>query len=226
MLLRDFFVRESNIADDLLLSGFLRPDRQLRRFLLDSSSPQAPRRRHLRSQSLRRWSVECFPTRLKHILDGLLLVSTIPNDIMERYGHFPFPDLGCKLTSYATFIFMSCTRYSVVILALDRYIAVGYVSLKTFMILICAQVADFRSQIQNKKICKCSVQHCLGFRDCEQFLLSCLSNNIGRYWRVRLGHFGSHTRQVRLHSYFKFLFANYVVFHIQNLSITKFYKQL
>jgi hypothetical protein len=83
MLLRDFFVRESNIADDLLLSGFLRPDRQLRRFLLDSSSPQAPRRRHLRSQSLRRWSVEYFPTRLKSILDGLLLVSTIPNDIME-----------------------------------------------------------------------------------------------------------------------------------------------
>ena len=128
MLVRDIFVRESNLADDLLLSGFLRPDRQLRRFLLDSSPPQAPRRRHLRPQSLRRWSVHYFPMRLKFILDGLLLVSTIPNDIMERYGHFPFPDLGCKLTSYATFIFMSCTRYSVVILALDRYIAVGCVS--------------------------------------------------------------------------------------------------
>ncbi|CAG5113306.1 Oidioi.mRNA.OKI2018_I69.chr2.g7420.t1.cds [Oikopleura dioica] len=60
------------------------------------------------------------------VADGLLLLSTIPNDIMEKYGNFPFPDIGCKIVSYATFIFMNCTRYSVVILALDRYIAVGW----------------------------------------------------------------------------------------------------
>jgi len=59
--------------------------------------------------------------------DGLLLLSVIPS-IVEKYneGNFPFGEIGCKLTSFFTYICMICTRFSIVVLALDRFIAVRW----------------------------------------------------------------------------------------------------
>jgi hypothetical protein len=64
-------------------------------------------------------------TRHDSISDGLLLLSVIPS-IVEKYneGNFPFGEIGCKLTSFFTYICMICTRFSIVVLALDRFIAV------------------------------------------------------------------------------------------------------
>ncbi|CAG5113308.1 Oidioi.mRNA.OKI2018_I69.chr2.g7421.t2.cds [Oikopleura dioica] len=59
--------------------------------------------------------------------DGLLLVSVIPSIVEQYYNMtFPFGVLGCKLTSFFTYICMICTRFSIVILALDRFIAVRW----------------------------------------------------------------------------------------------------
>jgi len=71
--------------------------------------------------------VSSNPTRMDQdsLSDGLLLLSVIPS-IVEKYneGNFPFGEIGCKLTSFFTYICMICTRFSIVVLALDRFIAV------------------------------------------------------------------------------------------------------
>ena len=58
--------------------------------------------------------------------DGFLLLSGM-TICVERFnkGEWPFGRYGCKVFTYTSFIFMYASRFSVVLLAFDRMIAVG-----------------------------------------------------------------------------------------------------
>ena len=60
------------------------------------------------------------------VSDAFLMLTCIGN-AFERYnnGSWPFGRYGCKLFTYFSFVFMYASRFSVVLLAFDRFIAVS-----------------------------------------------------------------------------------------------------
>lgn len=76
--------------------------------------------------------------------DAFLMLTCIGN-AFERYnnGSWPFGRYGCKLFTYFSFVFMYASRFSVVLLAFDRFIAVS-APLKT---------VKYRTQKYAKTLC-------------------------------------------------------------------------
>ena len=61
-----------------------------------------------------------------HLLsDGVLTFSSLSTTAAKyNGGEWPFGRYGCKILSFISFIFMNASRFSVVLLAFDRFLAV------------------------------------------------------------------------------------------------------